>query len=100
MNAAPSSWPYRIAMVPAAIVAAVAVAFFVIGVADGTVSSFNIVMWIGLLAVIGALLFAGIRLRASGRTKSAVVVLSILGLPGVLFALSFVVLVASGVRWN
>ncbi len=48
------SWPYLVTFVMAALVAAIAVAFFVIGLVDGSVSSFNITLWLGLLAAVGA----------------------------------------------
>ena len=37
-----------------AIVGAIAVAFFFIGIADGSVSSFNIALWLVILAALAA----------------------------------------------
>lgn len=94
------SWAYRITFALAALVAAIAVAFFVIGLADGSVSSFNMVLWFGLLAFVGAVLAAGTWLRSRGRNKSAIAVLSLLALPGLLYALFILLVVSSGSRWN
>ena len=94
------SWPYLVTFVIAALVAAVAVAFFVIGLADGSISSFNITLWLGLLAVVGVALLAGVRLRSKGRTTSAIAVLSLLALPGLLYALFILLVTGSGARWN
>jgi hypothetical protein len=94
------SWAYLVTFVIAALVAAIVVAFFLIGLADGSVSSFNITLWLGLLAVVGVVLFAGARLRSKGRTKSAIAVLLLLALPGVLYALFILLVIFSGARWN
>jgi hypothetical protein len=94
------SWPYLVSFVIAALVAAVVVAFFVIGLADGSVSSFNITLWLGVLAVVGVVLLAGVRLRSKGRTRSAIAVLSLLALPGLLYALFMLLVIGSGARWN
>ncbi len=94
------SWTYLVTLAVAALVAVVVVAFFVIGILDGSVSPFNITLWLGLLAVVGVVLFAGARLRAKGRTKSAIAVLSLLALPGVLYALFILLVIGSGARWN
>ena len=43
-----------------ALIALVFVVFFVWGLVDGSVSSFNLVLWIGILAALGGVL-AGVR---------------------------------------
>ena len=97
--AAPSR-TYRIMFALAAIVAAIAYFFFVIGVGDGTVSSFNIAMWLVLLAVVTAVLVVGRWLGTSGHPRAAVAVLSVLALPALLYALFMFVVIVSGERWN
>ena len=62
---------FRILWVMAVIVALLGAAFFFIGIADGTVSSFNIVLWAAVLA-------------------------AMLTVPGVLYALFLLVAVTSG----
>ena len=84
----------------AAIVAAVLLAFFAIGIADGSVSSFNIGLWLGLLSGAGAILLAGHALRTNGHPKTAVTLLAVLALPGLLYALLVILFVTSGARWN
>lgn len=56
--------PYLVTFTLAALVAAVAAAFFVIGIIDGSVSSLNITLGLGLLAVVGVILLAGVHLRS------------------------------------
>ena len=50
---------YVAAFVCSALTALVAVAFFFIGLADGSISSFNLALWLGLLATLGLSLWAG-----------------------------------------
>jgi hypothetical protein len=94
------SIPYLVTFVIAALVAAVVVAFFLIGLVDGSVSSFNITLWLGLLAAVGVVLLAAARLRSKGRTRSAIAVLSLLALPGLLYAMFILLVIGSGARWN
>ncbi len=99
-QARPRSWLYNLAFGVAMLVAAIAGVFFFIGLTDGSVSSFNITLWLGLLGGVGAVLFAGHRLRAMGHTGWAIVVLGLLALPGLLYALFVILVVFSGARWN
>jgi hypothetical protein len=91
---------YRVTFSVAALVAAVAVVFFVIGLADGSVSSFNITLWVGLLAGVAAVLVAGYALRARNRTGLAIAMLCILAVPGVLYGLFIALVIVTNPRWN
>jgi hypothetical protein len=64
-----------------ALIALVFVVFFVWGLTDGTVSSFNIVLWIGTLAVVGGVLSGSSWLRSSGRRRVALALLLALAIP-------------------
>ena len=94
------SWLYRLTFTGATVVAAIAVVFFFIGLADGSVSSFNMTLWLGLLGAIAAIVFFGYQLNAHGHSKAAVALLSVLALPGLLYGLFLVLVVTSGARWN
>jgi hypothetical protein len=95
-----SPWLYRTVLALAAATAAVIVAFFGIGLADGSVSSFNIALWLAILVGVGAILLGGCSLHARGHRKSALVLLAVLAVPGTLYALLVILFVASGTRWN
>jgi len=102
-GAAPSraaTFFYRACLVGALATAAVAGAFFVIGVADGSVSSFNLGIWLVLLGGLGVALWAGWTLRARGRTGAAIAVLAIVAAPGLVYALFALLLVVLHPRWN
>jgi hypothetical protein len=93
-------WLFRILFAVDTAVALVAFYFFVIGIADGSVSSFNITMWLGLLGGISAVLATGIALYARGRRGAACAVLAILGVPGILAGLFVLSLIILQPRWN
>ena len=91
---------YRVALGCSIVVAALVVAFFVIGVADGSVSTFNIGIWVVLLAAVAAVLWAGTFLRSRGKTTLAVTVLAIAAVPGLLAALFLLLVLVTQQRWN
>jgi hypothetical protein len=82
------------------LIAAIVVFFFFWGLSDGTVSSFNISLWLTILVGLAAILAGGYMLRSAGRTALANAVLLVLVIPGALYALFLVVVVMSGARWN
>jgi hypothetical protein len=82
------------------LVGLVVVYFFVIGLADGSVSSFNMSLWLGLLAVVAAVVGGGGILDANGKRGAAIAVLLILAVPGVLNALFILLIVIAQPRWN
>lgn len=83
-----------------ALTALVVLAFFVIGLADGSVSSFNLALWLALLSVVALSLWAGFALHARGRDGLAVAALAISAVPGVLAALFVLLLLVTQPRWN
>lgn len=83
-----------------ALISAIALFFFFVGLADGSVSSFNIGIWITLLTALAVMLSGGLWLRAVGRPGLATMVLLVLAIPGVLYALFLLVAIISGSRWN
>ncbi|MGE3783636.1 MAG: osmoprotectant transporter permease [Alphaproteobacteria bacterium] len=70
-----------------ALIAAIVLVFFFWGLADGSVSAFNIHLWLAVLAGVAAVLGGGIALRAGGQRIRANVVLAVLATPGLLFGL-------------
>jgi hypothetical protein len=83
-----------------ALIALVIVYFFVIGLADGSVSSFNMGLWLGLLALTAAVLAGGWMLSARGRRAAAIAVLMILFVPGLLYALFVLLVVITQPNWH
>ena len=82
------------------IAAVIAVAFFFIGVLDGTVSSFNIVLWTALLAGVAVVVFGSRALNLKGRKWPAIGLAAVLALPVLGFGLMMLLIMVTGARWN
>lgn len=91
---------FRILLGIASAVALVVLFFFFWGLGDGSVSSFNILLWLTLLGGVAAIIFGGWALNASGRRGAACALLSILAVPGVLSALLLLSVLILQPRWN
>jgi len=83
-----------------ALIAALVLYFFFLGIADGSVSAFNIGLWLAILAALAGVVGGSLWLRSAGKRGLATVVLLILAVPGLLFALFFIVLLITNPRWN
>ncbi|WP_045836820.1 hypothetical protein [Hyphomicrobium sp. 99] len=74
--------------------------FFLVGIADGSVSSFNILLWLSLLGGICAIIAVGYSLKTKERRAAANTVLAVLALPSIAAALFVVTLLIAQPRWN
>ena len=83
-----------------AVIGAIALFFFFWGLADGSVSSFNIGLWMTILAALAVVIGGSLWLKSSGRRRLGVSLLMVFALPGLLYALFLVIAVTSGVSWN
>ncbi|MBX9792973.1 MAG: hypothetical protein K2Y02_01600 [Burkholderiaceae bacterium] len=95
-----SRYVFAAFFVCSALTAAVAGTFFVIGLGDGSVSSFNLGLWLALLAVMGGSLWAGRVLRSKGKSGLAIAALAITAVPGLVAALFILLLLVTQPRWN
>lgn len=84
----------------AAIVALVAVYFFIIGLLDGTVSSNNMLLWIGILSVVGGVLFGSLWLKSSGNLMAAKILVGVLAVPGIIAGVVILIMMIAPPRWN
>ena len=91
---------YRVFLACAGVVAAIAVTFFAIGIGDGSVSSFNLGLWLVLLVGLGTVLWIGHTLRRRDKTGLAIAVLGIVAVPGLLGGLFMLLVVITQPRWN
>lgn len=80
--------------------AAAAIWFFVIGLGDGSVSEFNILLWLGLLTVACGVPALGAVLQGNGRTLAAKLVLALGAAPAVIGMVVLLVLIIVPPRWN
>jgi len=91
---------FRILFVINALAAAVLIYFFLEGLSDGTVSSYNGGLWAGTLAALAAILGGGLVLNAAGKRGLAIAVLLILAIPATLFGLWILAMIVLQPRWN
>ena len=83
-----------------ALIALVILYFFFVGLADGSVSSFNMGSWLLLLLAVGGVLLGSYWLRSAGYSRPAYGVLLILALPGFLCLLFFLAVLIIHPRWQ
>jgi hypothetical protein len=72
-----------------AVIAAIFIYFFAAGLADGSVSSFNMGLWPAVLGILAIVMLGSVLLQRSNRLALAVTLLLVLAIPGLLFALLF-----------
>jgi hypothetical protein len=83
-----------------AVMASVVVGFFLVGLGDRSVSSYNIVLWMGLLAAVAVVVGGSLILKAVGQRALAIALALVLAIPAALFCLFWVVVIVSHPRWN
>lgn len=91
---------HRAVFAAAAATAGVVLLFFLLGVSDGSVSSFNIGLWSVVLGVLAAVFAAERALVRRGRLVAATAVLAVLAAPGLLYLLFVLMIVIVQPRWN
>lgn len=74
--------------------------FFAIGLADGSVSAFNLGLWLGMLAAVAGLLAGAWALHKAQRHKTALALLWLLAAPGLAYALFIGLVLITNPRWN
>ena len=93
-------WLYRILLGIDGIAALVVLYFFFIGLADGSVSSFNAGIWTAMLGGLAAVIGGGIALNAAGRRRIACGLLAILAVPAFLSGLLILALIVLQPNWR
>jgi hypothetical protein len=91
---------FRTFLLVDAVAAAAIFYFFVIGIADGSVSSFNAGLWAAILAGVAAVLVGGWRLNAAGKRGLATTALAVLAMPALAFGLFVLLHLITQPRWN
>lgn len=83
-----------------AAIAAIVLLFFFAGLADGSVSSFNIGLWLAILAAGFIILVGSLFLRGRGHAVLALLMVIPAAAAGILYALFIILVIVSGERWN
>ena len=84
----------------AAIVTGLAVVFFVVGLADGSVSSFNAGLWALILLGTVVITAGSMILKESGRPGLGALLALVLAVPGVLAGLFLLLVLVTQQPWN
>lgn len=84
----------------AALVTAGCLYFFVVGLADGSVSSFNGGLWALVLFACAGVTGGSYLLKQRGRPGAGALVALILAVPGLVFGLFVLMLLLTNPRWN
>jgi hypothetical protein len=82
------------------LVAGVVTYFFLVGLTDGSVSSFNAGLWAIILLGLAAVLLGSKALHAAGKAKLGILLLLVLAVPGALAALFLILVLTTNPRWN
>lgn len=93
-------WIYRGLLGFDGLVAAVIVYFFMLGLIDGSVSSFNAGLWTTILAGLLVVVGGGVALHRARRTVLGSLLLMVLAVPGLLYVLFVLMLLIVNPRWN
>lgn len=83
-----------------AIIALIALYFFITGISDGSVGAFNIKIWIFLLLGLAIILGGSYWCFTHDRLKLAKSLLYILAIPGFLYLLFLLFVIIARPRWN
>jgi hypothetical protein len=75
-----------------AVIAAVVLYFFLSLAGNGRIASFNILPWLVILAILGAVVGGSVWLRSAGQRALAIVFLLLLAIPGAIYVLFFLLL--------
>lgn len=82
------------------VIAAILLFFFIWGIADGTVSAFNIKFWMVALLGVALIVGGGFWLKSVEQLVLANIVLMVLALPGLGYAFIMVVAIVTQSSWN
>jgi hypothetical protein len=83
-----------------AIITLVILYFFMTGLNDGTVSSFNMGLWAVILIVLAAIMGGSLWLKSLNQMVLAKLLLWLLAIPGLLYGLFILFVIIAKPRWN
>jgi hypothetical protein len=91
---------YRILLAIDLLTAGVFAWFFLLGLSDGSVCSFNIGLWLAILLGLAAVIGGGMTLRHRSSPALGAGLLALVGVPALLAGAFFLLLILSNPRWN
>lgn len=83
-----------------ALISLIVLYFFFVGLADGSVSSFNMGLWLLILAIVGAVMLGSLWMKSNNYLSLAKIILGIFATPGLLYGLFVLIMMTGNGRWN
>jgi len=83
-----------------ALICAIILVFFFLGMVNGSVSSFNIGIWISILAALAVILGGSLLLKIFGYPVLGKILLPVLAIPGLLYGLFIFLTIVTKTSWN
>jgi hypothetical protein len=83
-----------------ALITAVVLYFFAVGLGDGSVSSFNAGLWAMILLGLATVMVGSRALHVAGHHKTAIGLSLVMAVPGALAVLFLVIVLTTNPRWN
>lgn len=83
-----------------ALICTTTIGFFFLGLIDGSVSSFNIEIWIAILAVLAVIISGSLWLKNLGYPVFGTILLLFLAIPGILYGLIMFLIIVTETSWN
>ena len=83
-----------------ALICAIFIIFFFVGLADGSVSSFNIEIWVIILIVLAVIISGGLWIKNLGYPAAGIIILLVLAVPGLLYVVFMFLIFISDTSWN
>ena len=91
---------FRILYIIDSTAAIIILCFFFTGLNDGSVSSFNMELWFGILTGLAIILIGSRLLKTNGYLAFANALLCVLAIPAILYGLFLLLVIFSGAKWN
>ena len=83
-----------------ALICTVVVVFFLLGLTNGSVSSFNIGIWVAILAALAVIIAGSLWLKGVGHPGFGTMLLLVLAVPGLLYGLFILLVAVTKTPWN
>lgn len=83
-----------------ALAAGVIVWFFIVGLADGTVTHRNIKLWLFILLLAGSVLWISMLLKKHGYDTYAMLTVLIIAIPAIVYGIFILAMASNNGRWN
>jgi hypothetical protein len=82
------------------IITLVVLYFFMVGLSDGSVSSFNMGLWMIILLILAGIMGGSLWLKSANHMTLAKVLLLLLAIPGLLYGLFMLFMLIGKPSWN